>query len=290
MRGAEEIGGPGRYCGACGAEVRSGNAFCVSCGGRLPPAPEVDAGAVPPPDPWLTSKTGGARGGDPSGSGRPPEPPSHALRGAARRFGRLPYAAKAGAAGAGLLALVVLPAVLGPVTALLALVFIVGLGALVVWAVAGGKSADRELSGALRGFYEDTFLPTVKPLAVLAVGVVGAGLVSGLWGALDPSGGNEQGSGRVDTANAEMLLATMRYEDPDGGVVEDVRVAGPSATVVVKGNPTDAEAEYICNYALDAAQGLDEAGGWESEGGFEDQLLEATVERPGLFDDISCGR
>ncbi len=32
-----------RYCGNCGAEIRSGTSFCVSCGTSLAPNPETSA-------------------------------------------------------------------------------------------------------------------------------------------------------------------------------------------------------------------------------------------------------
>ena len=100
------------------------------------------------------------------------------LRDAARQFGRLLPSFKA---AVGLLVLLTLLAVVGPVVAVLgALAF----GVVLVVRAAGGRPVNPKLSGALKGFYDDTFLPTVKPLAVLAVGGVGAGLVIGLAGVL----------------------------------------------------------------------------------------------------------
>lgn len=45
---------PKRYCGNCGAEIRSGTTFCVSCGkpvGRGPASPGPDNPVPPPPTP-----------------------------------------------------------------------------------------------------------------------------------------------------------------------------------------------------------------------------------------------
>ncbi len=49
MSEKERAGQQRRFCGTCGAEVRAGSAFCVSCGTRLVPGPEGEG--TPHPDP-----------------------------------------------------------------------------------------------------------------------------------------------------------------------------------------------------------------------------------------------
>ena len=151
-------------CPNCGAEVKPGSAFCASCGERLAPTPE-DAGQVSPPDPWRTTPTGGAPGGGPWAlasrlrrflTGFSKDAPGwgpravtdrlrrsltslsgdalgSALRDVTRSFGRLPGAKKAAFVGVGLLVLLVLLALLGPLALLVvALAFGAGLTGVIV--------------------------------------------------------------------------------------------------------------------------------------------------------------
>ena len=70
--------------------------------------------------------------------------------------------------------------------------------------------------------------------------------------------------------------------------IEDVKVNGSSATVTVGGDVTDADARYLCNYALDSSWELQKNG--QGAGGVRGRLSEAQVERPGLFNDTTCER
>lgn len=54
MSEEERAGQQQRYCRTCGAEVRPGSAFCISCGTRLIPGPEGEGTPhpAPPPGGW----------------------------------------------------------------------------------------------------------------------------------------------------------------------------------------------------------------------------------------------
>ncbi len=109
--------------------------------------------------------------------------------------------------------------------------------------------------------------------------LIGSGWLLGIFG-----GGSEQGYTPTDRANANMLMTGFAIEDPDREVVEDAAVSGTSATLYVDGDVTEAEAEYLCDYALGLSRELSEQGAWETgNDGIGGHLLEASVKRSGGF-------
>lgn len=119
-----------RYCTNCGAEVRSGTAFCVYCGMDLAPQTGDTTYIQSPPSSVRGSFVGGLRASLLSAIGWLQRSFSglraHDLRrvapGVRRRFGRLPLAGKVGLVG---LVLLVAFTVLSPVFAVVAAVALV---------------------------------------------------------------------------------------------------------------------------------------------------------------------
>lgn len=133
-------GQPQRYCTNCGAEIRTGTAFCVSCGASLAPSagrPDPITAGSEPSEASLSASGGGGedarnatdRHYDASGGSN-----ADGLRGVAlgvrRWFGGLPLTAKAALAGLVLLALFTVLSPLATIVA--AVVFAVSLIALII--------------------------------------------------------------------------------------------------------------------------------------------------------------
>ncbi len=140
MTEAQGTGESQRYCTSCGAELRPGNAFCVSCGVPLTSSAGQPGPTDPGPEPSGRSGYSGGdfgarlRGAVARFGGVFSGLRAHGLQGVAtgarRRFGRLPLAGKAGLVG---LVLLVAFTVLSPVFAVIAAVaFVLSLFALII--------------------------------------------------------------------------------------------------------------------------------------------------------------
>jgi hypothetical protein len=119
---------------------------------------------------------------------------------------------------------------------------------------------------------------------------VGVGVLVLATNFLNSSGtsGTPEASDRENASTLESTLS-LGFMDSSGPGIESVEVVGTSATVYVDGDLTEAEADYVCDYTLDAAAELSEQGTWDSEDGLGGQLLEVSVRNSnGLFDRTSC--
>jgi hypothetical protein len=94
---------------------------------------------------------------------------------------------------------------------------------------------------------------------------VGVGVLVLATNFLNSSGtsGTPEASDRENASTLESTLS-LGFMDSSGPGIESVEVVGTSATVYVDGDLTEAEADYVCDYTLDAAAELSEQGTWDS--------------------------
>lgn len=142
-----------------------------------------------------------------------------------------------------------------------------------------GMSRDTAVGMAL-------FVGLLALTALLAIGLLVLGLLviaADQVSCIGCGGTDPKDKSYVETLKSGLEAGTS---DADERIkIEDVSVNGSSATVTLSDDVTDAEARYVCNYALDFSRGFSRSGGGSAK-----SLLEAQVKRPGLFNDTKCER